>query len=251
MHKYFNIFLEFDRNKLEEEIINTSKEGKGYCCFVDQVLLVESNRKTNKYLKSIINNALINSCDGSSIAFLVNILYKKKYKAYNGPEFFNKFIFLPGKHCIVGNTMNVFIKVKQKLNESGYKTSNLCHIPLPLLKINQFNFDEISKEINKIKPQYIWISLGAPKQEEFMYKILPKINQGVMLGIGAAINWFAGEIKDIPNWIIKLRLIWVYRIITEPKKQIPRIVKIIINIPKIILNERRKIKLNKLNTEYE
>lgn len=243
MNKYFNLYIEFDRYELEEKIINTSIKGKGYCCFVDQVLLVESNRQKNINLKNIINSASINLCDGSSIAFLINILYKKNFKAYNGPEFFNNFIFKEGIHCIVGNTMHVFIKVKQKLMDSGHKTSNLYHIPLPFLKINQFNLDEISKEINKIKPQYIWISLGAPKQEEFMYKILPKINQGVMLGIGAAINWFAGEIKDIPTWIIKLRLIWVYRIITEPKKQIPRIVKIIINIPKIILIERRKIKL--------
>ena len=249
MIKYFNLFLEFDRNKLEKKLVDISLTGRGYCCFIDQVLLVESNRQKNINLKNIINNASINSCDGSSIAFIVNILYKKNYKAYNGPEFFNKFIFLPGKHCIVGNTMNVFNKVKQKLKESGHKTSNLFHISLPFLKINQFNFDEISNEINKIKPQYIWISLGAPKQEEFMYKILPKIDQGIMLGIGAAINWFTGEIKDIPNWIIKLRLIWIYRIITEPKKQIPRIVKIIIHTPKLIVNERRKIKLNKQNTE--
>lgn len=245
MNKYFNIFFEFDRNKLEEKIISTSIEGKGYCCFVDQVLLVESNRQKNINLKNILNSATINSCDGSSIAFLVNILYKKKYKAYNGPEFFNKFIFKDGRHCIVGNTKSVFDKLVQKLSESGEEKSTLYHIPIPFLKIEQFNFNEISKEINKIKPQYIWVSLGAPKQEKFMNIILPKIDKGIMLGIGAAVNWFVGEISDIPEWIVKKRIIWIYRIITEPKKQIPRILKIVTNIPKIYLRERRKLGLKK------
>ena len=78
---------------LEKIIIDIGRDGKGYCCFVDQVLLVESNKQKNINLNNIINSASINSCDGSSIAFLVNILYNKNYKAYNGPEFFNKFIF--------------------------------------------------------------------------------------------------------------------------------------------------------------
>jgi N-acetylglucosaminyldiphosphoundecaprenol N-acetyl-beta-D-mannosaminyltransferase len=43
-----------------------------------------------------------------------------------------------------------------------------------------------------------------------------------LLGVGAALNYFSGEVKDIPSWAKKYHLIWMYRIFTEPKKQLPR-----------------------------
>ena len=42
MKKYFNIQLEFNHNRLEHEIEETAKQGKGYCCFVDLTSLVYS-----------------------------------------------------------------------------------------------------------------------------------------------------------------------------------------------------------------
>ena len=64
------------------------------------------------------------------------------------------------------------------------------------------------------------ISLGAPKQEIFMSKLLPHIESGIMFGIGAATNYFRD--RDILNGS-KVHLIWLYRLLTEPKKQFKRL----------------------------
>ena len=69
-----------------------------------------------------------------------------------------------------------------------------------------------------------------------------RINRGVMLGVGAALNYFSGEIKDIPNWTKKFHIIWIYRIFTEPKKQINRMAKVFVEFPKIYAREKKKIK---------
>jgi N-acetylglucosaminyldiphosphoundecaprenol N-acetyl-beta-D-mannosaminyltransferase len=79
--------------------------------------------------------------------------------------------------------------------------------------------------------------LGAPKQEEFMYRITPKIDKGVLLGVGAALNYFSGAVKDIPKWAIKFHLIWLYRVFTEPKKQLPRCINTFTYYPLLFLKE--------------
>jgi N-acetylglucosaminyldiphosphoundecaprenol N-acetyl-beta-D-mannosaminyltransferase len=71
-----------------------------------------------------------------------------------------------------------------------------------------------------------------------MSKLLPFIDKGILIGVGAAINYFAGEIKAIPSWIKKMKIIWIYRAFQEPKKQVTRIIKALIKLRKIIREEK-------------
>lgn len=240
MQKYFNVKIEFNHTVLEEtvEAVANSKSKKGYVCFVDLNALVYANKHTN--VLKVINEATVNSCDGSYIAMTASKLYKIKLKEYIGPDFFKKFIYKKKKHLIIGNTKEVFQKVKNKVQLK--QQTDLHYLSLPYKQVEEFNYNEISEFINKLSPDYIWVSLGAPKQELFMNFLQKKINRGVMLGVGAALNYFSGEIKDIPNWTKKLHIIWIYRIFTEPKKQISRMAKVFLEFPKIYANEKKKIK---------
>jgi N-acetylglucosaminyldiphosphoundecaprenol N-acetyl-beta-D-mannosaminyltransferase len=248
MEKYFKIQFEFDHNKLEKTIIDNSLTNKGFCCFVDSNVLVESHMANNNGILEVLNSSLVNSCDGSYIAILASLVYKKKFKPYNGPEFFDKFIYFNEKHCIIGNTDVVFEKIKSKV-ESVNSSSDLYYIPLPFETVDNFDYESIAEKLNSIKPRYIWVSLGAPKQEFFMYKLLPHLETGVMLGVGAALNYFSGEITDIPKWATKLNLIWLFRILTEPKKQIKRVLKILKYYPRIYSSQKRELKLEYLNSK--
>lgn len=243
MKKYFNINFQFNHKELEKTIEETSLKGKGYCCFVDATSLVHSYKDEN--FRIILNASLMNSCDGSYIAMLASKIHNEQLKEYIGPDFFKKFIYKPYPQFIIGNTIEVFNKVKAKLEIKGFDTSNIYFIPLPFKKVEAFDYFTISKEINAIQPRFIWVSLGAPKQEEFMFKLLPYIDKGVMIGVGAALNYFTGEIKDIPLWVKKIHVIWIYRIFTEPKKQLKRLKSILIIFPKMLKEEHSKVKNNK------
>ncbi len=248
MEKYFKIQFEFDHDKLEKTIIENSLKSKGYCCFVDSNVLVEAHMVNNNGILEVLNGSMVNSCDGSYIAILASLVYKKKLKPYNGPEFFDKFIYYKEKQCIIGNTDIVFEKIKSKVeNVNGF--SNLHYISLPFLPVDNFDYEVIAREINSIKPRYIWVSLGAPKQEFFMNKLLPHLESGVMLGVGAALNYFSGEITDIPKWVTKFNLIWLFRILTEPKKQIKRVFKILKYYPKIYSLQKKELKLEYRNSK--
>lgn len=245
MEKYFGIPLEFDKSVVESTIEKTSLVSKGYCCFVDSYVLSKvsgNNREKNCLLVNALENSVVNACDGSYIALLAARLYKKNFSAYNGPELFSKYIYCKDKQCIIGNTSDVFDKVKARLVREGYTGDNISFIDLPFCDIDSYNYQVIAERINGINPRYIWVSLGAPKQELFMYRMVPFINRGMLLGIGAAVNFYSGEIGEIPSWAIKTHMIWLYRIFTEPKKQIKRSFFIFKNIFDIYSSEKKKLK---------
>jgi N-acetylglucosaminyldiphosphoundecaprenol N-acetyl-beta-D-mannosaminyltransferase len=240
MKKYFKINLEFDHDVLEKTVEQTAKEKKGYCCFVDLTSLVYSHNHPD--FREVLNNAVVNSCDGSYIAMSASKIHKENLKQYIGPEFFEKFIFKPGKHIILGSTPEVYKKILERVELEGGDKTAMSYLGLPFKPVDEFDYKSISETINAFEPNYIWVSLGAPKQEYFMNKLLPFINKGIMLGVGAAFNYFSGEINDIPNWTKKLHVVWVYRLLTEPKKQIKRLKTILLTFPKMIKEE--KIKTN-------
>jgi N-acetylglucosaminyldiphosphoundecaprenol N-acetyl-beta-D-mannosaminyltransferase len=63
------------------------------------------------------------------------------------------------------------------------------------------------------------IGVGAPKQEIWIAKhrqLLPEIN--IFLAVGAAIDFEAGNKPRSPDWMSRLGLEWLYRLITEPRR---------------------------------
>lgn len=241
MKYYFGLKLEFDHSIIHNLITDVIKNNdKEYICVVDANVLTISQRK-HEY-RNIINNSLLNTCDGSSIALLASILHKNKFKALTGPELFSKYIEYPYKQVLLGSSEEVIEKIKQKLTLKGIETNQILHLPVPFLPVEDFNYIEIADSINKIRPDIIWVSLGAPKQEIFMANILPFIDKGLMLGIGAAFNFYTGEIYLPKKRKGTLQFIWLHRIFHEPKKQIKRIIPYISILPMIILKEIKMIR---------
>ncbi|MEB3289082.1 MAG: WecB/TagA/CpsF family glycosyltransferase, partial [Leptolyngbya sp.] len=63
----------------------------------------------------------------------------------------------------------------------------------------------------------VLVGLGCPKQEQWMYRQLGQVN-GVMIGVGAAFNFFSGEVSQAPRWMMALGLEWLYRLSQEPRR---------------------------------
>jgi N-acetylglucosaminyldiphosphoundecaprenol N-acetyl-beta-D-mannosaminyltransferase len=241
MKKYFNIFLEFDHKAFNNTIKNTiNSKTKGYVCVVDANVLTMAQSNLS-YLK-VINEAMVNTCDGSSIASMAGMIHKQNFRALNGPQVFEKYIEKEYIQLLLGSTKETSNRIKNQLSIKGIKTGHLKLLPLPFLDINEFDFKTIAKEINLIKPDIIWVSLGAPKQEVFMNRILPYLDKGVMFGIGAAFNFYVGDLGMPTFHIGGLRFIWLNRLINEPRKLIKRIVPYILIIPRLYLNELKKSK---------
>jgi len=80
-----------------------------------------------------------------------------------------------------------------------------------------FKDDEpIIADINDKKPDFLLVCLGSPKQEIWMAKNAPRLDAGIMAGLGGTLDVFAGTVKRAPAVWQRLGLEWLYRCIKEP-----------------------------------
>ena len=237
--KIFNIHIEFDSevfcNTIEDFI---ARKQKAYVCVVDSNVLTTAQK--NPDYRKIVNDADINTCDGSSITKMANKIYGTQYKVFTGPDFFARYIERPYKHILVGNTQEKVAQIRAKVVENNGTDVNLTHIDVPFCHVDEFDYKGIAEQINALEPDIIWVSLGAPKQEIFVSKIFPYIKRGVLVAIGAAFNFYTGDYRNSKREIRGVRLIWLERIFKEPKKQLKRVGKFILMMPRIYFGEKRR-----------
>ena len=240
--RVFNIDIEFNRASLYERIECCIKEGrKGYICFADANVLSVA-RKDKAYLK-VLQEALANSCDGGSIATIINRIHHISVSAYNGPDLFEDYIKkIDYKHLLLGNTEEKYQMIVEELHHRELGSEHIAYLQVPFAKVDEFDYQGIAEKVKELNPDFIWVSLGAPKQEQFMSMLLPYINRGVMFGIGAAFNFYIGFNKQPSFRIGAFRFIWLDRIFKEPKKQSKRCWKILKALPMLYWEERKRYK---------
>ena len=88
----------------------------------------------------------------------------------------------------------------------------------PFRPLTQGEDRDIVQMINGSSPDVLWVGLGCPKQEIWMYEHRDKIKVPVMVGVGAAFDFFAGRVRQAPKWMQNAGLEWLYRLIQEPKR---------------------------------
>jgi len=76
---------------------------------------------------------------------------------------------------------------------------------------------EIVNDISIKKPNFLFVGMGSPKQELFIYYNYEKLNANISLGVGGSFNVIAGLERPAPNWT-KYGLEWLFRSLIDPIK---------------------------------
>lgn len=125
------------------------------------------------------------------------------------------------RHYFYGSKEETLEKLYQKLNENypGIQIAGM-YSP-PFLPLTEEEDKAVIERINETKPDFVWVGLGAPKQERWMAAHQGEIN-GLMIGVGAGFDYYAENIKRAPMWMQKSNLEWLYRLIQDPKRLFKR-----------------------------
>lgn len=238
--EYFGIRWEFDHAEVDKIIETYIAEKKpGYVVSMD--LNNFSLAQQNEDHKTLVNNAIVNNCDSSWMPMFVNAIYHTHYTFYRGDDVFLNYI-KKGEYrqFFLGANQRVLDSLKTKMTKFNPKIADMRFEELPFRKVEEFDYKDIAKMINDDAPDIIWVSLGCPKQEQFMARLLPYLNQGVMFGFGAIFNFYSGledAEKGVPRWVVNMKMQFVVRLFRDPKKQWPRVKRILGIIPKTIYKE--------------
>lgn len=103
---------------------------------------------------------------------------------------------------------------------------------------------EIIEKINRSGAKVLFVCLGAPKQEKWIYENVSRLNVRLAIGLGGSLDVFSGNVKRAPQFFIKHNLEWFYRLMCMPTRigrmmKLPKfLLGIIIHKNKNIPNER-------------
>ena len=106
---------------------------------------------------------------------------------------------------------NVLKKKFSNINIAGHYA--------PLFRPPHAQEDEgVIEQINRLSPDILWVGLGSPKQDYWMYEHRQKLNVPVIIGVGAAFDFIAGTKKQAPKWMRQSGLEWLFRLCCEPQR---------------------------------
>ena len=125
------------------------------------------------------------------------------------------------KHYFYGSTPETLALLKQKLAERYPGAQVVGMVSPPFRTLSAEEEVKAVENICAAKPDFIWVGLGAPKQERWMAAHRGKV-PGIMLGVGAAFDYEAGNIQRAPRWMQRCSLEWLYRLMQDPVRLLPR-----------------------------
>ena len=206
-------------NKLINNIFLLSEENtSSYVCVCNVHMLVEAQQ--NHDFNELLNNADIVTPDGMPIAKFLSWKYKINQERISGMDMLPTLI----KECAIrnksiyfyGSTVEVLDNIKKRINSNHPSLEIKMHSP-PFRPLSEEEDQDVIKEINHFNPDFVFVALGCPKQEEWMSEHKDKINS-CMIGLGGAFPVYAGLQKRAPKWMANNSLEWLYRLFLEPKR---------------------------------
>lgn len=92
-----------------------------------------------------------------------------------------------------------------------------CAIAPPFRPLTPEEDDAYTNTINKSGIKILFVGIGCPKQEDWMASHRERLSC-VMLGVGAAFDFFSGAKKHAPRWLQKSGLEWAFRLSQDPRR---------------------------------
>jgi N-acetylglucosaminyldiphosphoundecaprenol N-acetyl-beta-D-mannosaminyltransferase len=194
-----------------------------YIC-VSNVHTTVTAFEDNEYC-SIQNGGALAIPDGGPLSTVGKRRGHSKMSRTTGPSFMEE-IFKCSRekgyrHFFYGSTEETIEKMCSNLKKEFPEINIVGKYSPPFRPLNEDEDRIIIQQINQANPDFIWVGLGAPKQEKWMAQHQGKL-QGVMVGVGAGFDYFAGNIKRAPQWMQNSNLEWLFRLIQDPKRLFSR-----------------------------
>lgn len=125
-------------------------------------------------------------------------------------------------HFFYGNTPEVLGRLETTLL-NRYPRLDIAGMHSPPFR--ELTSDELADDIRMINESgadFLWVSLGCPKQEQWLYDNRESLSVRVGGGAGAVFNFLSGDARRAPAWVRYAGLEWVLRLMMEPRRLFSR-----------------------------
>lgn len=216
-------FSALTREEIENAILDDAKNRRaGYVC-VANVHTTMMGWQDPEYQK-IANHSAYTVPDGMPLVWAMRSLGAKNQDRVRGPSLMRALLDKGRKHglkhYLYGGSPRAIEELK-KMIEREYPGAEIVGAESPPFRpmdlIQPAEFIGIADMIEQSGAHILWVGLGAPKQEQWMW--MQRGNIGAMqLGVGAAFDLLPGLVPEAPEALQRLGLEWMYRLYREPRR---------------------------------
>jgi N-acetylglucosaminyldiphosphoundecaprenol N-acetyl-beta-D-mannosaminyltransferase len=189
--------------------------------------------ETDPVLREALSSSDVLLPDGEGIVWAVRYLTGQQIRKIAG---FDIFIHLlqylqktSGTCFFMGGSQKTLDLIKARLaKEYPNITAGFYSPPFK----QEFSDEDNSIIHTKIRSQFtahsspftvLFVGMTAPKQEKWVHKNKENIHADIICSIGAVFDFYAGTVKRPPDWMIRLKLEWLGRLLSNPKKMWKRV----------------------------
>lgn len=202
---------------------NFEKARGKYICAANVHTTVTAHE--NSDYRNIQNLSFMTLPDGKPLSIVGKKRGMESMERVTGPDFLEDILKETEnkeyKHYFYGTTQNnldSFISVIKK----SYPNLKIVGVePSVFRPLTIQEEDELVERINKSGADFVWVALGAPRQEILCNK-LSKRTKAVWTAVGGALNVISGVIPRAPQWMQDYSLEWLYRLLKEPRRLFKR-----------------------------
>lgn len=206
-----------------ENIIKKNKNSYVVTPNVDHIVQLE----TNKELRDVYANASLILTDGKPLIWISKLYGTPIKEKISGSDLFPLLCKMAAEKkytmFFLGAAEGVAQTAANNLMDKypGLKVVGTYSPPFGF-ENDKKEMDKIKSMIHKMKPDILIVGLGCPKQELFMYHHCKELNVPISFGLGASLDFEAGNVKRAPKWMAKNGFEWLYRITQDPKRMAKR-----------------------------
>lgn len=200
-------------------ILESVREGRrGVCVYTPNSEIIMMAFR-NKEFTDILNNADVLLADGIGVVYASKILRNPITERAAG---YDTACAALSKLAHIGAGVYLFGS-KPGVAEAAGEEMQKRYPGIRIVGCADGYFDDekekqIINDINEKKPDFLFVCLGAPKQEKWLNENRDKLDFGVAMGLGGSLDVFAGTVKRAPEFYQKHGIEWLYRLIKQPTR---------------------------------
>lgn len=193
---------------------------RGYVCVCGAHGLVDCQADPD--LKRVFNEAYLATPDGMPLVWELHRRGHSHAGRVYGPdlmlELFDQGQQLGLRHYLYGATPETLEKLQRGLLRKSPDAQIVGSYSPPFRPLSGEEEEDIARTINEAAPDIVWVGLSAPKQERWMARMRDKLEAPILIGVGAAFDFHAGNIPQAPKRMQQAGLEWLFRLAAEPRR---------------------------------
>jgi N-acetylglucosaminyldiphosphoundecaprenol N-acetyl-beta-D-mannosaminyltransferase len=192
-----------------------SGEG-GYVCFTNVHTVVEGC--DDAAFRDVTNGSFMSLADGKPVYWAARARAGSVAGHAPGPDTMLAALerFPDAGHFFYGSTPATLVRLQSSLRERFANLKISGAISPPFRPLTEAETAEDLAAIRASGARFVWVGLGAPRQERWMARNAAALAPALLFGVGAAFDFHAGMTRRAPPWMRDLGLEWLYRLSREP-----------------------------------